>query len=82
MAHTPYREKLAATFLNLFDKEERCVFSQHLAICPSCEIGLSACRANIDLLLRVVKPIEPPSHLRAHLIERIKRLEMDLMYRA
>jgi hypothetical protein len=77
MEHAPYREMLEEASLNLLESAARRAFNDHLAVCQSCKTELTSYLATIALLVYAPKPVEPPPHLRARLLERISHLKEE-----
>lgn len=48
-------------------------FARHLLSCAECAAEASALRAAVDLLLCGTPPVEPPTRLRAQVLERCLR---------
>jgi anti-sigma factor RsiW len=71
--HTSYREEIGAYLLGALTDLERQAFERHMAGCAECRDELERLRPAADALPRAVDQVEPPSSLRASLMEVVER---------
>jgi anti-sigma-K factor RskA/putative zinc finger protein len=71
--HTTFKDEVGAYLLGALTDAERSAFEEHLATCPECRHELQRLRPAAELLPRSVEQVEPPSSLKASLMEVVER---------